>query len=245
MQLDENRQLLHDYHWYEVLARWVFFPASYQLWFIRVLLVYNLAYPALQWCVTHRIARWIFFPSAIFLWLSTFGFVLVEGEGLLFFSLGIWMKKNSFDIDSPSRWLKPRYWWPVFIGLSVLKTIFAFQPPFQPVEPLLLVMHKAVVLSGLICAWYGSNALVKALMQKPWFVWTSAFSFMIYAIHAPLVAYVVKALMMVPPMWSGYRITLFVLVPVGLLVMAVCFGAVLRKFLPGVYAFVTGGRGMS
>ena len=31
MQVDESRVLLHQYHWYEVLARWIFFPVSYQL----------------------------------------------------------------------------------------------------------------------------------------------------------------------------------------------------------------------
>ncbi|MBK7434742.1 MAG: acyltransferase family protein [Chitinophagaceae bacterium] len=101
MQIDESRVFLHQYQWYEVLARWVFFPVSYQLWFIRVLLVYNLAYPLIRWCITHRLAKWIFFSVAVFMWLSTFGIILIEGEGLLFFSLGIWMQKSHFNIEVP------------------------------------------------------------------------------------------------------------------------------------------------
>ncbi len=57
VQIGPERTLLPDYHWYEMIARWLLFPVPYQLWFIRVLFIYNLAYPLLKWCVTHRIAR--------------------------------------------------------------------------------------------------------------------------------------------------------------------------------------------
>jgi len=244
MQLDETRTLLHQYHWYEVLARWIFFPASYQLWFIRVLLIYNLAYPALRWCVTHPVAKWIFFIIAILLWLATAGFVLVEGEGLLFFSLGIWIQKTNFNIDEPNKWLQPRLWFLVFMVLSITKTILAFQTPFNGIEPVLLLMHKLVVLSGLIFAWYGCNALVKWCMNKNWFVWLTAFSFMIYVLHAPLVVYATKAVFMQISDWYAYRILTFIFLPLCLIALSVIFGALLRRLLPKVYSFVTGGRGL-
>ena len=187
MQIDETRISLHQYHWYEVLTRWLFFPVSYQLWFIRVLLIYNLAYPALVWCISNTRARWIFFTIAILFWIATTGLILIEGEGLLFFTLGIWMQKTNFNIDRPNKWLQPKIWFLVFIILSIAKTWLAFQPPFNDIGPVLLLLHKLVVLSGLICAWYGCNTLVQWFMNKKWFAWLSAFSFMIYVLHAPLV----------------------------------------------------------
>ncbi|MBP6287665.1 MAG: acyltransferase [Ferruginibacter sp.] len=244
MQLDENRVLLQQYQWYEVLARWIFFPVSYQLWFIRVLLIYNLAYPALRYCVTHPVARWIFFSIAVLLWLSTAGFIIAEGEGLLFFSLGIWMQKTNFDIDAPGKWLQLKWWFVVFTVLSIAKTILAFQAPFNGIELVLLLMHKLVVLSGLICAWYGCNALVKYCMGKSWFVWLSAFSFMIYVLHAPGVVYATQAVFLHVRDWAGYRMLTFILLPLCLIALSVITGALLRKFLPGLYRFVTGGRGL-
>lgn len=245
MQIDETRTLLHQYYWYEVLARWIFFPVSYQLWFIRVLLIYNLAYPALRYCVTHRIARWIFFSFAFLLWFSTAGFIIIEGEGLLFFSLGIWMQKTNFNIDAPNKWLRPKFWFLVFMLLSIVKTVLAFNAPFNGLGPILLMMHKAVVLSGLICAWYGCNALVKWFMNKKWFVWLSAFSFMIYVLHAPLVVYATRAVFMQINDWYGYRMITFILLPLCLVALSVIVGALLRKLLPSVYSFVTGGRGLT
>ena len=245
MQLDENRVLLHQYHWYEALSRWIFFPVSYQLWFIRVLLIYNLAYPFLRYCVTHRTGKWIFFSIAIFLWLSTAGLVLIEGEGLLFFSLGIWIQKTNFDIDAPAKWLQLRIWLPVFLILSAGKTWLAFQESLQGIGLVLTIMHKLVVLSGLICAWYGCNAVVKYLMNKSWFTWLSAFSFMIYVLHAPLVVYATKAAFMEFNNVYAYRIITFVVLPLCLITLAVIVGALLRRFFPGAYSFVTGGRGLS
>lgn len=245
LQIDEHRMLLHQYHWYEVLARWLFFPVSYQLWFIRVLLIYNLAYPALRWCVLHRVGRWIFFSLAILLWISTTGFIIVEGEGLLFFSLGIWMQKTNFNIDTPANWCRPWVWGLILLLASVSKTLLAFIVPIHPVEPVLLLLHKLTVLSGLIAAWYGCNALVRYCMRQQWFVWLTAFAFMIYVLHAPAVVYANKALYLYLNGWHGYRLISFVLLPLALIACCIFIGAVLRKLLPAVYAFMTGGRGMS
>ncbi len=244
MQLDENRVLLHQYHWYEVFARWIFFPASYQLWFIRVLLVYNLAYPGLRWCVLHQIVRWIFFPVAIFLWVATAGIGLAEGEGLLFFSLGILIQKSNFDIAHSSRWQAPRYWAIIFILTSVSKTILAFGDAFNGIEIVLSLLHKLTVFSGLLFAWYGCDGFVRYLGNKKWFEKISAFSFMIYAAHAPLVVYITKAVFLYLPHYQGYRMATFLVVPLCIILLIIGLSAVFRKWVPSVYSFVTGGRGL-
>jgi fucose 4-O-acetylase-like acetyltransferase len=244
-QIDDTRTLLHQYHGYEILARWIFFPVSYQLWFIRVLLVYNLSYPFLRWCVIHPIVKRIFFSFALLFWLSTTGLVLVEGEGLLFFSLGIWMQKSKFNIDVPNKWLNPGFWLPVFIAGSVLKTLIAFSHPFNGIGPVLLLLHKLVVFSGLVCAWFGCNQLVKGFMNRRWFVWLSAFSFLIYVLHAPVVVYATRTLFGLLHDVYGYRLLIFMVLPLCLVAGAVLFGAVLRKLSPRVYGFVTGDRGLA
>jgi fucose 4-O-acetylase-like acetyltransferase len=244
MQIDNTRLLIHQYYWYEVIARWIFFPVSYQLWFIRVLLIYNLAYPLLRWCITHPLFKKIFFSVAILFWLATGGLILIEGEGLLFFSLGIWMLKTNFNIDESGKWLTPKYWMIVFVGLSAIKTLLAFTANFNGVEIVLLIMHKLVVVSGLIFAWYGCNSLVKYCMSKKWFVWLCAFSFMIYVLHAPLVVYATKAIFLQIDNWYAYRLLTYIVLPFCLIVLTVIFGALLRKFLPKLYSFVTGGRGL-
>jgi fucose 4-O-acetylase-like acetyltransferase len=247
VRIDDQRALLHDYRWYEMLGRWILIPVPYQLWFIRVLLIYNIAYPAIRWCVTHRIAKWIFFGVAMLMWLGTMGFVLFEGEGLLFFSLGVFLQKTNFNIDVPARWLKPVWWGAVFVLLAAIKTVIAFLgPPVlgNGIFPTLIILHKLVIFSGLIAAWYGCNGLVSWCMQRKWFVWLTAFSFMIYAVHAPLIAYSIEALFDIVNQVPFYRLLSFILLPLIIIAFAIGTGALLRKLWPRFYGVLTGGRGM-
>jgi fucose 4-O-acetylase-like acetyltransferase len=246
MQIDNTRLLVHDYHWHEVIGRWLFFPVSYQLWFIRVLFIYNLAYPAIRWCVMHTNARWAFFSIAFLFWLSTGGLVLIEGEGLLFFSLGVWMQKSNFSIEVPSRWLRPLNWSIVFILLTVIKTGLAFSGQAwmgNAVYPIITLLHKVVVLSGLVACWFGLDWLVRLCMSKSWFVWLSAFSFFIYALHAPWVAIAIDGVFELLQRLFGYRIITFVALPLIVILICISIGALLRSVAPKAYRFLTGGRG--
>jgi len=247
VQIDDTRMLIHDYRWYEVVIRWIFFPVSYQLWFIRVLFIYNLAYPLIVKAVTSRTARYMFFSVAVLFWLGTVGLVFVEGEGLLFFALGVWIQKAGFSIESPRPWLNPTGWFIAFVGLATLKTWLAFrgQPLMgDSVYPLITLLHKGTVISGLIACWYGGDDIVRWCMARPWFVWLSAFSFMIYALHAPLVAYLIDpAIAALQPMPSA-RLLAFILLPLAVIALCVATGAALRRVTPGLYGLLTGGRGM-
>ncbi len=245
MTLSNNRVLLHDYKWYELLLRWILLPVPYQLWFLRVLFIYNLAYPALRWCVL----RWTnpFFVMLILFWLSNIGFIAFEGEGLLFFSLGIWLQKTNFNIQGPGKWFQPMPWATIFLLVAVIKTILAFKAFTvigNSVFPLLLVLHKIAVFSGLITAWFGSDLLVKWSMGKRWFVWTSTFSFIIYGLHAPLVAYAINAMFPMVQHVHNYRLFTYTLLPVGLLIFCVGTGALTRRVFPTLFAVLTGGRGI-
>jgi len=243
VQIDGTRNLLHQYHWYEILVRWIFFPVSYQLWFIRVLIMYNLSYPAIKWCVLHPKVKYVFFTIVLILWLSTASFILFEGEGLLFFSIGIWIQKTNFNIDVPTKNLKPKIWGIIFISLAFIKTIIAFKGHFEGVFPLLLLLHKLTVFSGLVTAWFGCNSLVNYAIKKQWFMNLTSFAFMIYVLHAPIVVYINKMALTHFNYYYNYRILIFVIEPILIIAIAVLIGFVLRKFQPKLYLFLTGGRG--
>ncbi len=246
MQIDENRIFLHQYQWHEWLVRWIIFPVPYQLWFIRVLLFYNIIYLGLRWCVLHRVAKWIFFPIAIFLWLTSFGFIIIEGEGLLFFSLGVWMQKTQFNIEIPKKWMNVQWWSIVFVVTAVIKTWLAFKAyPLmgESLYPLLMLLHKITVVAGLITAWFGGNALVKWCMRKQWFLNLTPFAFFIYALHVPFVTYAIDGMFKLLNFLPHYRLITFFLLPFITISMCITIGAAMRKLLPKVYTLLTGGRG--
>jgi hypothetical protein len=199
----------------------------------------------LRWCVLNYFN--VFFFFVILFWLSDISFILFEGEGLFFFSLGIWLQKKNFNIREPGKWLKPLPWAAIFVILNVIKTIIAFKA-FDiiggVVFPLLLVLYKIVVLCGFITAWFGSDRLVKWCMEKQWFVWLSSFSFIIYVLHAPLVAYAINYVFPVVQPIYEYRLLTYLFPPAGLLIFCVVTGTLIRTISPKLYALLTGGRGL-
>lgn len=248
VQIDNSRKLIHEYQWYEVIARWLFFPVAYQLWFIRVLFVYNCAYLGIRWCVTHRWGRPIFFVFAVLLWLATFGIVFIEGEGLLFFSLGVWMQKTGFNLERASSALSPKIWSVVFVAVAIVKTYLAFQGQKligDTVFPIITLLHKVTVFSGLVACWFGLDWLVTQLMHKKVCVWLSGFSFIIYTLHAPLVAILINVSFDWLQGIHGFRMIGFVCLPLLLIAVCVGLGAVLRKAAPGLYGLLTGWRGLA
>jgi fucose 4-O-acetylase-like acetyltransferase len=246
VQIDDTRFLLHEHRWYELIIRWTLDPIPYQLWFIRVLLIYNVVYPVIRWFFSETIRRRIFFTIAILMWLGSVNLYFVEGEGLLFFSLGAWLQKSDFSIDTPNRWLNPRLWGFTFLFATVSKTIIAFEGlPFMGdvIYPVLTILYKLSSLSGLIACWYGLDQLVKWLYDRNWFRWISAFSFSIYAMHVPIVDYLTHPAMKLFISLKDSRLIAFFLLSFGVILICVLFGALLRKITPRVYSILTGGRG--
>lgn len=184
------RQLLSQYSVGELVQRWLVVPAPFQLWFLRSLLVYNLAYPWLRTAILRRPT--LYFGGAGLLWFFMVPLPVVEGEGLLFFGLGMWLALRDQEVLAPPRWFRPTLlvglWW----GTAAVKTWLAFWTGPQLSVPLALAMlalHKAGEVSGMLAAWFGLNGLVRWCMARAWFRWLTGFSFMIYVLHVPLVNY--------------------------------------------------------
>lgn len=226
-----------------MLTRLTLTPIAYQLWFIRVLLVYNLAYPLIRKAVVKAPKIW--FPIVTFLWLTMFGLHFIEGEGLLFFSLGAWLAIHRVDLTQPPAWLSLKWTLPVFLAAAAGKTTLAFylQPNFAGAITLLL-LHKITVFTGFISIWFGADGLVRYCMSRPWFVWLSAFSFIIYALHVPLINYTHQLLLPLTSSWWLGRLADYTLLPLLIILFCIFVGAALRAAFPRAYALLTGGRGL-
>ncbi|HYH13734.1 MAG TPA: hypothetical protein VD794_00845, partial [Flavisolibacter sp.] len=85
---------------------------------------------------------------------------------------------------------------------------------------------------------------VTACMQRSWFVQLTAYSFIIYALHVPLVSYLIDPVFQLVREWPYYRWITFMFLP--LLIIAFCIGCgfLMRQFIPKTYALLTGNRGL-
>lgn len=254
-QIDETIRVVHQYGWKEWLGRLVLVPVAYQLWFIRVLFFYNLAFPAIRWLLLRPARRWIFWGFAFLLWLSTMGLWFMEGEGLLFFSIGVWLylqrgipgsegESTSFPMRVSSFY--KRLFLIAWLAMTALKTVLAFRGQAwmgDSVYPVITLLHKGVIVVGLLAAWFNLDPLVRYFMNKDWFRKSTRYSFFIYAVHAPLVAVMIDPLLQGLSDWPGRRAILYVAWPLMLVLLAVVLSAFTRYFFPKFHAVLTGDRG--
>jgi len=239
------RQLLSQYTPGELVQRWLVVPAPFQLWFLRSLLVYNLAYPWLR----AAIARWpaVYFSVAGLLWFFLVPLPLAEGEGLLFFGLGTWLALREQEVLTPPGWFRLWLFAGLWLGSAALKTWLAFhaEPASMPLALGMLALHRVGEVSGMLVAWFGLNGLVRGCMAQGWFRWLTGFSFMIYVLHVPLVNYTTELALRYGRAVPHIHLLTYLGLPLLIVGFSVAVGALLRWAVPGVYAVLTGGRGLA
>jgi peptidoglycan/LPS O-acetylase OafA/YrhL len=108
----------------------------------------------------------------------------------------------------------------------------------------MFLLHRAGEITGLLAAWYGLDGLAAAAMQRAWVRWVTGFSFMIYAVHVPLVNYATEAVLTYGAAIPHIHWWTYVLLPLVVSATAVLLGAVLRQVARPVYSVLTGGRGL-
>ncbi len=241
-QMGDNRPY-SEMDWVDILIRWLVAPVSFQLWFIRSLFFYNLLYPFFKWALTKFPKIW--FTIALVGWFSMFNFLFLEAQGIFFFTLGIWIQKTNFPIIKKPKWLSAFLCWLFFIGVSVIKTFMAFELEADNPETtyILVTLHMITVFAGILAVWYGADPVVKWFMRRRWFLWSITFSFIIYALHVPLIQYTTRLSFIYFHHLKLYRLGTYILVPALLLLFCIAVGALFRRLFPKAYRVATGGRG--
>lgn len=230
----------------QLFFRSVLFPVAFQLWFIRCLFVYNLLYPLLVVILQKTPKIWFGFIGLI--WFSTMHFYFIEGEGLLFFTLGIWMQKNQVSLEEPPTRMRLSIITPLWIILLLGKTWLAFHGrswigPFAT-DSILVLLHKLTIVLGLIVCWFGCDRMVHSAMKQRWFVWCSSFSFIIYALHAPLINYLIEPSIVFFHDTTMAETLSFLLLPIFVGALCIGVGYCIRIISPALFSLLTGNRGM-
>ena len=222
----------------QLVDRWLFTPAAFQLWFLRTLIVLSLLYPWLRTAVT----RWprVFFSLAALAWL------FLESEGLLFFSLGIWLAAKDIDVMKPPAWFRAPVMLALWLSVCGIKTwmAFSFEQMNGGIATGMLLLHRGGELAGLLTAWFGLDAIVRAAMAQAAFRWLTGFSFVIYALHVPMVNYATEAALLAGAGTSHIEFWTYLVVPIGVIAACVMVGATLRTVARPAYTVLTGGRGL-
>lgn len=241
-QLGDNRPYT-EIGWGGIFTRWTLIPVSFQLWFLRSLFIYNLCYPLFRWMLEKIPVIWLSITA--FFWVSYLNVHFIEGQGMFFFSMGIFLQKRNFRIDRKPKWLSLFIAWVVFIGICIMKTFMAFELDGNSTTTFYVIglLYPLASISGVIAVWYGSDKLVNWCMQRKWFIWASAFSFFIFGLHSPLLSYLTRLAYIYWDNFPYYRLLTYIVVPVFTVLFCIAVGALVRKIAPRAYRIATGGRG--
>lgn len=245
-QLDQLGQNIPytEIGWVGMLERLILAPISYQLWFILALFFFNLLYPAIRWMVIKIPYIWLPFTFILF-FVTIVNAPFLDFRGLFFFSLGVWIQKRNFSIETEPKWFSLGLALILFVGLAIVKTFMAFElePNVWASRIPLIIIYQLSVLAGIMAMWFGADRVIKWFTQKEWFNYASGFSFFIFGMHVPLLPYVMKWALMNTSMIPYYRLLCYLVIPFLTLCFCIWLGSVLRRFAPRVYAVMTGGRG--
>jgi fucose 4-O-acetylase-like acetyltransferase len=241
-QMGDNRPY-NEIGWAGILYRWAVRPVSFQLWFIRSLFIYNVLYPVIKWAVIKYPVIW--FAIIFAFWHTVYSIFFVEGLGLFFFSFGVWLNKHNYPLHKKPTWYSHYLSWLFFIGISVIKTFMAFELPDNTVSTsfILYALHDLSVGAGILSIWFSGNGIVNWFMKKDWFMWATSFSFIVYALHVPLIHYTTRLAFIYWHNVPGYRLLTYMVVPVVVFLFCIATGALFRRVWPKGYRFATGGRG--
>jgi fucose 4-O-acetylase-like acetyltransferase len=233
-----------QYSWSQLTSRWLSEPAAFQLWFLRALLLLTALYPWLRTAVL----RWprTFFSIATIYWLAPGGLPFLDNEGLLFYALGVWLAVRDVNIAVTPPWVRVRLFGALWLLLCAIRTwmAFTFHDLNTPIFVAMLLLYHAAEIFGLLTAWYGFDSVAQRAMQQSWFRWLTNFSFIIYALHVPLLNYATEASLSLGASVPLISFWTYLFVPVAICATAVLGGATLRRVAPPVYAVLTGGRGL-
>ncbi|HSK14159.1 MAG TPA: acyltransferase, partial [Phnomibacter sp.] len=241
-QLGDNRPYL-EIGWKGILFRWLLVPISFQLWFIFVLFLYNAIYPFIRWMLKRL--PWLWFGITFLLWFTLFNVRYVEGQGLFFFTLGIWLQKKQINIEREPRWFSLGLAWIFFLGLCTIKTFIAFEfdPDATATGITLSVLHNMAVVSGIFAVWFSVDKLANWWMSQPSLKGSPAYSFFIYGLHVPLLQYCMVLALWLSADLPFARMSTYFLVPLFIIVVCIILANITRKFAPKFYGLLTGGRG--
>ena len=210
------------------------YPAAYQLWFIRDLIVLTILYPVGKWAVEHWQA--LTFAVLFGLWIMQWRLFFFSSEAALFFFLGAYAVKYGAGVSSFD-----------CIRIRDITLAYGVCVAVEWIQVLrggeFMALHKLGILLGCVFWLRISQKLAAPGKFYQGLAYLADFSFFVYAAHEPFLTMLRKVWSSLLPLQNTVEQLVqyfgLVLIAGG---VSLCAGILLRKLLPQLYGILTGGR---
>lgn len=214
------------------------YPLAYQFWFIRDLMVAVILTPVICCFVRKAKAYGVLLLGV--LWFFNWWFSVVGSRGLsivavFFFTAGAWFGSNKRnivdDMGTVKNWAYVLY--PLLVMADLLTKNYAANP----------FIHNAGIIAGIVF-WVNLVACLLRTGKVGVNRFLASSAFFVFAIHEPLLLSKIRKVLyaILNPQSDGLITSLYFLVVLVVVLIALGLYYVLKRFMPKFTAIITGGR---
>ncbi|SFC69659.1 Acyltransferase family protein [Flexibacter flexilis DSM 6793] len=206
------------------------YPLVYQFWFLRDLILLNFSAIIFKKIIDKFPIAFLFL--AIFFWIVDYNLYLYSAESMLFFVLGYYIHKYNLTTDK----IDSIQYFDILLLYAITICIELFCPQYRQ------IIHKINIIIGAVLAI--KLSLVFVLKERIFNVLSqlSAYAFFVYAMHEPLLTVLRKISIKIMPTYGIYVLIQYFMVAFVCIAICLVVGVVLRKSVPKLYEFLSGGR---
>jgi surface polysaccharide O-acyltransferase-like enzyme len=222
-----------------LLDKLLLHPVAYPLWFLQTLIVCFALAPLLYWPA--RALRWaVVVPFALLWVLGTPATNWNDWKGLTFFALGavVALERRRDVTLTPAPWVGTLLF-PGFIVACVLYTALLRDVSAFWANSL----HKALMCLAMAAIWFGYETYLRPLEGRRLVTLLLPFSFFIFAAQEPLLTILKRVGLHEIGSNDAAMLVVYFASALATLVIVVASAALIRRYLPTPYAWLTGGRG--
>lgn len=212
------------------------YPALYQTWFLRDLFILNVFALFIKRCVDR-------FPKLILcvvtcIWLLPIPLPFIgggelSGQSFVFFLLGYYIVKYDLHIRNCDR-IPTLPLFVLYLSSIALTAMTRF-------SLLGYTCHHITILIGILCLAKISHSIEQGAFRNI-YIWFSGHSFFIFAFHEMTLTIITKLLTRRIPQTVWVQFLEYIGLPIVVILLCIIGSIVVRKFLPGFYQMITGGR---
>ena len=208
-------------------------PVSYPFWFIRDLIMLVLFTPGIFFLL--ETVPTIALALVIGMWVTDFiPYSMPSPTAFTFFYLGAFIAHQKISIFAGDRWGRIVLWiYPVVQILDALTKNWKYNG----------YLHNVCIILGMGAALTASKMLAANAQLKSRLLWLSGCSFLVFAMHEPLLMLCRRtAYHFINPKSDFTIILLYFLVPAMVIIFSVFVHEWMKNRHPKILSFVTGGR---
>ncbi|PHV49411.1 hypothetical protein CSQ91_18580 [Janthinobacterium sp. BJB301] len=206
------------------------FPASYQFWFIRDLMILVLLAPLISQLLKKIPA--ISLTTLLTVWFVNFGGN--ASESAFFFILGAYFgikRQSLFLLDKKAKWIFPLY-------IVIVVTNSAF-----PDTHVYRYFHKIGIMFGIPAFIYLTKEIAKMTALKNALVVLGSASFFVFAAHEPLLTVIRKiAYKILQPQHAEKILAIYFMSVTATVAICICLFFLLKVVFPKFTKLIAGGR---